>query len=105
MAALTPTQVVNTEFSGDYKLKIFTVTPEADGDTIDMSTYFSTIVGVVAYLTAGLDANLTLLIPSFSGTDITIAQKKADGATAASDWTSASITLWVAGKLNSNSGS
>jgi hypothetical protein len=100
MAALTPTLSKRTEFAGDQKILIFTVTPEADGDTIDLSSYFSTIYGVIGYLTAGLDANLTLLIPSFSGTTVTIAQKKADGATAASDWTGASITLWVLGEAS-----
>lgn len=98
MAALTPTLVLAYDAgAGNVKRKIFTVTPQADGDTIDLSTYFSTIYRAGAFLTAGLDANLTHLIPSFSGTTVTIAQKKADGATAASDWTSASITLDVEG--------
>lgn len=98
MAALTPTKVLAYDAgAGNVKVKIFTVTPQADGDTIDLSSYFDTIYAVRAYLTAGLDANLTVLIPSFSGTTVTIAQKKADGATAADDWTSASITLHVTG--------
>lgn len=98
MAALTPTLVKSIDKgAGQIKEKIFTVTPQADGDTIALATWFDTIYSVVAYLTAGLDANLTHLIPSFSGTDVTIAQKKADGATAADNWTSASITLVVTG--------
>ena len=98
MAALTPTLVASIDQGGGtYQRKFFTVTPEADGDTIDLSSYFSSIISAIAYLTAGLDANLTHLIPSVSGTTVTIAQKKADGATAASDWTSASITLEVTG--------
>lgn len=97
MGAISPTRQIRTEFSGNQKLKIFTVTPAAASDTVDLSSYFDTIYGAIAYLTAGLDANLTILIPSFSGTTVTIVQKKADGATNADDWTSASITLWVVG--------
>jgi len=99
MAALTPTLVACIDIGGGTKqLKLFTVTPQADGDTIDLSGYFSgTIDACFAVLTAGLDANLTHLIPSISTTTVTIAQKKADGATAASDWTGASITLLCIG--------
>lgn len=97
MGALSPTRVVRTEFSGNEKLKVFTVTPAAASDTVDLSTHFDTIHGVKAHISAGLDAALTLLITSFSGTTVTIVQKKADGATAADDWTGASIELWVLG--------
>lgn len=97
MAALTPTVVNKTEFSGNVKEKVFTVTPSSASDTVDLSSYFDTILSAQAYLTAGLDANLTILIPSYSGTTVTIVQKKADGATNADDWTSASITLIVKG--------
>lgn len=105
MGALSPTKVVETEFGGDCQLKIFTVTPAAASDTIDLSSYFSTIYGAKAHLTAGLDAALTILQTSFSSTTVTIAQKKADGATSADNWDSASIELWVVGKLNTNAGS
>jgi hypothetical protein len=98
MAALTPTLVVKYDAgAGQVKKWIFTVTPQAASDTIDLSAYCSTIYSAAAYLTAGLDAALTILIPSFSSTTVTIAQVKADGATAADDWTSASITLHVEG--------
>lgn len=98
MAALTPTLVKSIPFSGGSEVqKIFTVTPEAASDTVALSSYFDTIHAAQAYLTAGLDAALTILLPSFSGTTVTIAQKKADGATAADDWTGASITLIVTG--------
>jgi ABC-type branched-subunit amino acid transport system substrate-binding protein len=97
MGALSPTKVKATEFSGNQKLKIFTVTPAATSDTVDLSGYFDTIYGVKAHISAGLDAALTLLITSFSGTTVTIVQKKADGTTAADDWTGASIELWVLG--------
>ena len=105
MGAIAATKVIATEFSGDCKLKIFTVTPTEASDTIALSSYFSTIYGVKAHLTAGLDADLTHLQVSFSGTTVTIAQLKADGATGADNWTSASIELWVVGKHNANAGS
>lgn len=102
MAALTPTLVISYDAgAGQVKKKIFTVTPEAASDTVDLSGYFSTIYAASAYLTAGLDAALTILVPSVSTTTVTIAQLKADGATAADDWGSASITLHVEG-LDSN---
>lgn len=98
MAALTPTLVVSYDAgAGNEKKKIFTVTPSTASDTVDLSTYFDTIHSAHGYLTAGLDANLTILMISFSSTTVTIAQVKADGATAASDWTSATITLHVEG--------
>ena len=105
MGAVVATIVKATEFSGDYKLKIFTMTPAAASDTLDLSTYFSEIVGADAHLTAGLDAELTILQTSFSSTTVTIKQLKADGATAADNWASASIEVWVVGKLNTNAGS
>lgn len=105
MGALSPTKVIYTEFAGAVKLKIFTLTPAAASDTIDLSSYFDTIYGAKAHLTAGLDANLTLLKVSFSGTTVTIVQLKADGATAADDWASAAIELWVVGSDKLNSGS
>lgn len=97
MGALTPTVVKKTEFSGDVKVKIFTVTPAAASDTVALSGYFDTIYGAIAQLEAGLDANLTILQTSFSGTTVTIKQLKADGATNADNWTSASIRLYVFG--------
>jgi hypothetical protein len=97
MAALTPTRVVRTEFGGNEKIKVFTVTPSSASDTVDLSTHFDTLHGVKAHLSGGLDANLTVLQTSFSGTTVTIVQLKADGATNASDWTGASIELWVIG--------
>lgn len=105
MGALSPTLVKATEFSGDYKVKVFTVTPAAASDTVDLSSYFSEIVFADAHITAGLDANLTLLQVSYSSTTVTIKQLKADGATSASDWTDAAIELLVIGKLNKNAGS
>jgi hypothetical protein len=98
MAALVPTLVVSRDAgAGQVKEKIFTVTPSSASDTVDLSGYFNALYAVNAYLTAGLDANLTYLIPSISTTTLTIAQVKANGSTAASDWASASITLIVEG--------
>lgn len=94
MAAITPTLVASYDASaGNRKIKIFTATPQAASDTVALSSYFDTLSAANCYLTAGLDANLTVLIPSVSGTTVTIAQKKADGATNADDWTGASITI------------
>ena len=105
MGAAIATKVVATEFSGDCKLKVFTFTPDAASNTLDLSSYFSTIYGAQAHLTAGLDANLTILQTAFSTTTVTITQLKADGATAADNWSSAAIEVWVLGKLNVNAGS
>jgi len=105
MGAVAATLVKTTEFSGEYKIGIFTITPAAASDTVDLSSYFSEIVGANAHITAGLDANLTILQTSYSSTTITIKQLKADGATAADDWTGASIELWVIGKMETNAGS
>jgi hypothetical protein len=105
MGAVVPTIVKATEFGGDYQLKIFTITPDAASNTIDLSSYFSEIVGARAHLTGGLDANLTHIQVAFATTTVTITQVKANGTTAASDWGTAAIEIWVVGKLNANSGS
>lgn len=97
MGALTPTKAVATEFAGAVRVKVFTVTPAAASDTVDLSSYFDTLYYAHAHLTAGLDANLTILQTSWSGTTVTIKQLKADGSTNASDWTSAAIELLVIG--------
>ena len=105
MGLLSPTLVKNTEFSGDYKVKIFTVTPAAASDSVDLSSYFDSIVYADAHLTAGLDANLTILQTSWATTTVTIKQLKADGATGADNWGSAAIEILVIGKNSANSGS
>jgi len=98
MGALTATKVTKTEFAGAVNTQIFTVTPAAASDTVDLSSYFDTIYAVIPVLEAGLDGNLTLIQASFSGTTVTLKQLKEDGATNASDWTSASIRLVVIGR-------
>jgi len=98
MAALTPTLVVSLDASaGNNKIKKFTVTPEADGDTVDFSGYFATILTTTVTFISGMDASLTIVVGSFSGTDVTIVEKKADGATSADDWTGASLLIEVVG--------
>ena len=105
MGALTPTNSIgsrgqSTEFAAGYKIQVLTVTPAAASDTVTLvlaTDKIRTILYAHAHLTAGLDANLTLLQTSFSGLVITIKQLKADGATNASDWTDAAITLLVIG--------
>lgn len=101
MGALDATKVVNTEFSGDYKLLIRTVTPAAASDTVTFvraTDGITEIVGAWACIESGLDAALTILQVSFSGLVVTIKQLKADGSTAADDWTAASIRLYVVGR-------
>lgn len=99
MAALTPTKVVSLDVSaGTKKLKVFTVTPSSASDTVDLSAHFSSIDSFKAEITGGLDAALTHIVRSISGTTVTLVQKKADGTTAADDWTGAQITLWVIGE-------
>lgn len=100
MGAISPTIVKATEFSGDYKVLILTATPAAASDTVTLTKAthgISSIVYAHAHLTAGLDANLTILQTSWSGLVITIKQLKADGATNADDWTSAALEILVIG--------
>jgi hypothetical protein len=101
MGAIVPTIVKRTEFSGDYKMLILTATPAATSDSITLTAAthgISEIVYADAHLTAGMDAELTVYYTSYSGLVITIVQLKADGATAADNWTSASFEILVIGK-------
>jgi hypothetical protein len=101
MGAIVPTIVKRTEFAGQYKILILTATPAAASDTIVLTAAahgISEIVYADAHLTAGLDANLTILQVSYSTLTITIKQLKADGATAADDWTAAALEVLVIGK-------
>lgn len=97
MAALTPTKVRSTEFGGRQKVKIFTVTPTTSTDTVDLSSYFSTIDAVIPNIIAGMDAALTLVQPSISTTTVTLYTFEQDG-TVATDFTGASIKLVVLGE-------
>ena len=98
MAALTPTLVVSLDTSaGNYKRKVFTVVPTSASDTVDLSSYFDTITFIsTPHITTGEDANLLTAHGTFSTTTVTIVTKGADG-NAATDWTTASITLEVVG--------
>jgi len=96
MAALTPTVVKKTEFAGEIKAKIFTVVPTTSSDTIDLSTHFDTIHAVIPVIQAGMDAALTGVQASFSGTTVTLATFEQDG-TVATDWTGAVIRVIVLG--------
>lgn len=96
MAALTPTVVIKTEFGGNQKVKIFTVTPSSASDTVDLTSHFDTINGVIASIETGADANLLTVHPSVSGLTVTLVTKGADGL-AATDWTGAAIRLFVVG--------
>lgn len=101
MAAATATKVINTEFSGDYKLLVRTFTPATASDVVTFvqaTDGISEIKAAFAHITAGLDAALTILQVSYSGLAVTVKQLKADGATAADNWDSASIELWVIGR-------
>ena len=85
MAALTATDVKNTEFSGANRVRIFTVALESASDTVDLSSYFGTIYGVWAEVASGLDAQLVSIAATFSGTTVTITSIEQDG-TASTGW-------------------
>lgn len=104
MGAITPTQSIKTEFSGAYHLQIFTATIASASDTIDLSSYFTTIQGAIAVITGGMDADFQALQVSFSGTTVTVVSKQADGANA-DEFTGTTIQLWVVGKYEGNTGS
>jgi hypothetical protein len=98
MGALTGVKVIDTEFSGDWKILVKTVTPAAASDSLTLvqaTDKVTEIAAVIPVLEAGLDAALTLLQVSFSGLVITIKQLKADGASAADNWTDAAIRLII----------
>ena len=102
MAALTGTKVVDTEFSGDYKILVKTIAvPTTASDTLTLvqaTDKVTEIVAVIPVFEAGLDAACTLLQVSFSGLVITVKSLKADGATAADDWTAVSVRLIIIGR-------
>lgn len=106
MGAITGTVVKKTELSGEYQALVLTATPAAASDAITLTVAdhgFDEIIFAHAHLTAGLDANLTLLQTSHSGAVITIKQLKADGSTNASDWTGAALEVLVLGRKADNS--
>ena len=97
-AALTATDVKITEFGGANKVHIFTVALESASDTIDLSSYFTTILFVIPILEGGADAALMAGIQaSFSGTTVTLVSQAQDG-TASTNWTSGTVRLAVIGQ-------
>lgn len=98
MAALTATLVASLDASaGQKKVKIFTVTPQANADTVALATWFSSIDKSFAFISAGMDAALSIVSSTHSGTTLTLTELEQDG-TAATDWTAAEITLIVVGE-------
>ena len=79
MAALSPTNVKNTEFSGAIRMRVVTVTLESASDTVDLSSYFGTLYAVIPVVHSGLDAQLVSVACSFSGTTATITSVEQDG--------------------------
>ncbi len=99
-AALTGTKVVDSEFSGDYKILIRTVVPASASDTLTLvraTDKISEIVGVFPHLEAGYDAALAGIFATFSGLVITLTTTAAAG-TAATDWAGASARLLIIGR-------
>jgi len=96
MGAISATKVKRTEFSGDYQLIIFTATLAAKSDTIDLSSYFDSIVGANAHLTGGMDDACQALQTSYDSTTVTVASDNAAGSDA-TDFTGTTIELWVVG--------
>lgn len=98
MAALTPTDVKNTEFSGDLRVRILTVDLESASDTVDLSSFFEKLYAVIPVLEGGADAALMAGIQaSFSGTDVTLVSQQQAG-TAATNWTNGTVRLIVIGR-------
>lgn len=106
MAALTPTYLLPqgatgrgnaTEFGGQVRLFLFTVTPTTATDTLTLvraSDKIGTILSIVAQITAGLASTFAFAIPSFSGLVITLNTYNTSGA-AATTWNT--VDLWVLG--------
>lgn len=97
MGAITPTKTLNTEFSGNAKIGIFTATLGSASDTVALADYFDTIYFAVPVLSGGADAALLAgLQTSFSGTTVTIVSQEQDG-TPSTNWTGATLTMLVVG--------
>lgn len=97
MGALTPSTVVNTEFSGDWRLLILNIIPASASDTVTLTLAangVSEIIAVHAMLKTGFDAALQTIWATFSGLVITVTTETSGGG-AASDWTGATAQLWV----------
>lgn len=97
-AALTATKVIDTEFGGDWKILIKTVTLESASDTLTLvrATDKVTEIGaVIPVLQGGQDAALLGgITASFSGLVITLASQ-AEGGTASTNWDNAVVRLII----------
>lgn len=89
-AALTPTyplgaQGVATEFGGQYRLYIFSVTPTTNTDTITLvraTDKIGTILKIWTQITTGTGSGFSEVEPTFSGLVITLKTYNAAGAVA-----------------------
>ena len=97
MGDIVGTLLKKTEMAGDFKILSVSAVIASASDVIDVSGITGEIAAIVgAVITAGMDAALTTLQPSFDGTDITVVSKGADGADA-TDWTDAEVTITFLG--------
>lgn len=97
MGAVTPTVVLQTEFSGDWRLLILNITPASASDTVTLTLAthgVSEIIAVHAMLKTGFDAALQTIWATFSGLVITVITETSAGGVA-TDWTGATAQLWV----------
>lgn len=86
-AALTQTKVIDTEFSGDYKLLIKTVTLGTASDVLTLvraTDKVTEIAGVFSVIKTGAGANFQSLQISYSGLVITIVSLNGAGNNATS---------------------
>lgn len=97
MGDITGTKVKKTEMPGHYGFAVFTATVASASDTIDLSSYFSEILFVAVEIETGIGTNFKTIMPTFSGTTVTVVSKNASGATATSF---GDIRLLVAGTYN-----
>lgn len=100
MAAITGTLAKATEFGGDYKLVVLSIVPESASDTFSMTLAAHGISEVAAAwgaIKTGQDAALAGIFVTFSGLDFTVKTTAAAG-TDATDWTSATATVYVLGR-------
>ena len=98
MGAITGTLAVDTEFAGDYKVIVVSATVASASDTVTLTAAAHggvvSIAAIIAcQITGGLDAAFTFVKPTFSGLVITLTSVKADGATAADDFTGTTVNL------------
>lgn len=92
MAALTPT-ITNTEYAGEKQRLTISVSPSSAVDTIDLSSYCSSIDGAVCTMTAGVDANLGPTQLSITGSTSLVLRTFNFSGTSATDWTGAAAKI------------